>query len=91
MPIDNPFDSLNVNDSTRPALGLVAITTSDSADQARVLRTIYCGVAGNIAVMDTEGNSVTHLNVASGSYIGPFSVKRVLATGTTATNLIGYV
>lgn len=91
MPATNPFDTNNSYDSTRPALGLIAITTSDSADQTRVLRMIYCGVAGNISVIDTEGNTATHLNVASGSYIGPFSVARVKATGTTATNLIGYV
>jgi hypothetical protein len=88
---NNPL-SLNTKAAQdAPALQLIAITTSDSADQAQVLRMIYAGVGGDIAVQDLTGTTVTHKNVPTGGYIGPFSVARVMATNTTATNLIGYV
>lgn len=74
-----------------PALSMAAITPSDSADLANVARMIFVGTGGNVVVVDTAGNTVTHKNVASGSYIGPFKVARVNATNTTATDMIGYI
>ena len=73
------------------ALSLVAITPSDANDLTNVLRQIFVGVAGDVALLDTSGSSTIHKNVAAGSYIGPFKITRVLATGTTATNMVGYV
>lgn len=48
---------------------------------------IYAGVGGDIAVKTTYGTNVTFLNVPTGSTV-PVQVKMVLATGTTATNLV---
>jgi hypothetical protein len=90
MPANNPFSTF----STSPlagAISLVAITPSDVSDTANVLRQIYVGNGGDVRVVDTAGNEVTHINVPQGCYIGPFAVARVKASGTTATNLIGYV
>lgn len=63
-----------------------AVTPSD----ATILppSTIYVGVAGNVAVEPVVGGvAVTFTAVPAGSYIG-VRVKRVLATGTTATNMV---
>ena len=51
---------------------------------------IYVGTGGDIQVMMTAGDSTeNHLfqNVVSGSFL-PIKVKRVLATNTTASNLL---
>jgi hypothetical protein len=90
MAIDNPFG--NTYDGTgQPALRVENITTNDSADQPSVYRMIYVGVGGDIKITDMVGNVVVHKNAAAGSYIGPFRCARVWTTGTTATNLLGYV
>lgn len=90
MAIDTPFG--NTLDGTGMyALRLENITPSDSTDNASMYRQIYCGVGGDINLIDSKGNTVLHKNVASGSYIGPFYCARVKASLTTATNLIGYV
>ena len=81
----------NRNDASAPALGLVAITPSDSADLSTAVRSIYVGVGGDVCVIDTAGNTVTHVGAPQGGYLGPFAVARVKATGTTASSLIGYI
>lgn len=60
----------------------VAITPSDSADLPREML-IYCTVAGNVVVRDSNGTNMTYTVVAGD--ILPIIVKRVLATNTTAT------
>lgn len=90
MPAINPFANNNPIASS-PAISLVAITPSDSTDLTTAVRSIYVGVGGDVCVIDTAGNTVTHVGAPQGSYLGPFTVARVKATGTTATNLIGYV
>lgn len=49
--------------------------------------TIYVGVAGNLAVVDVYGNSVTYTECPVGWQ--PIQVTQVLATGTAATNIVG--
>lgn len=70
----------------------VAVTPSDSATiqlNGRDTRgcVIYCGVTGDIAVTTTGGETVTFKNVPQGMVL-PVQVTKVLATGTTATDLI---
>ena len=64
----------------------VAITPSDSA--AQQYRSIYVGGAGNVAVKTLGGNTVTFTAPPVGTVL-PVEVSQVLATGTTATLLIG--
>jgi hypothetical protein len=65
----------------------VAVTPSDGADivagQAAVA--LYIGGAGTLSFIDAIGNTVA-ATVVAGPF--PFQVKRVRATGTTATNII---
>ena len=73
-----------------PANGLVAISPSDSVDAAYKVRQIYVGTGGDVKVM--QGSVVvTFKNVPSGSVLGPFLVDKVLATGTDASNLVGFL
>ena len=74
-----------------PANGLVAISPSDSADAAAYqVRQIYVGTAGDVRVM--QGSVVvTFKNVPAGATLGPFLVDKVMATGTDASNLVGFL
>lgn len=71
-----------------PASSAFPITPSDSTDLAINTRCIYVGVTGNITLNMYDGSSVTFSNVPAG-FILPVRAKRILATGTTATSLIG--
>lgn len=71
---------------------LVAVTPNDSADltlpNGFVGTTyLYVGVSGDVAVVTAAGDSVTLKSVAAG-YFHPVSVRKVLATGTTATDIL---
>ncbi len=71
-----------------PANGAAAITPSDSTDLATYARAIYVGVGGNIKVDLTDaGTGVTFVGVPQGTIL-PVQVKRVYATGTTASSLV---
>lgn len=72
-----------------PALHAGAITPSDAADLAVTTRAIYVGGAGAVKLIlagDTE--AITLVAVTAGQVL-PVRAKRVLATGTTATGLVG--
>lgn len=68
--------------------GAVAVTPSDSTDLTRgATKGLYIGGAGNVAVITSGGDTVTFNAITIGN-VHPISVKRVLATGTTATNIV---
>lgn len=74
-----------------PANALVAISPNDSADVAAYkVRQIYVGTAGDVRVMQ-GGVIVTFKSVPAGSVLGPFLVDKVMATGTNATDLVGFL
>ena len=74
-----------------PALSLIAVTPSDSTAFAPAVRMLYVGTAGNVTVVTEDAVTVTFANVNAGSHIGPFFVKQVKATGTTASNIVASV
>ena len=74
-----------------PAVRTQAIAPSDTEDLPYVSRRIYVGTGGDVVTIDTYGNTVTHKNVPSGSYLGDAFFTRVKATGTTAADLVAYV
>jgi hypothetical protein len=91
------FDKINGDASARPiespAVGAFAITPSnatvfDGTGGKIPPRSLYVGGAGNVAVVMLNGTSVTFSGVAAGTTL-PIRVKQVLATGTTATMILG--
>lgn len=71
-----------------PLAKAFAITPADGADIAVNTRAIWVGGTGALAViMEGDTASVTLAAVPVG--LLPIAVKRVLSTGTTATNLVG--
>ena len=73
---------------TSPAEHAVAITPNDGADLANSTRGIYVGVTGNIKITTSAGDDVTFAGLAAG-IIHPIRARRVWATGTTATSIVG--
>ena len=77
------------NTDQSSAYGIVAITASDSADiPGGVVRGFMVGVAGDVAVVMADGSTGTLVGLAAGVQHA-FQVTRILATGTTATGIIG--
>lgn len=74
------------------ALQGVALTPSDTLVFSPPLTGIYIGASTtnstNIAVTHPNGNVVTYLNVVQGTIL-PVCASKVMATGTSASNLIG--
>lgn len=71
-----------------PATHGVAVTPDDSNDLAHVTRALYVGSVGDVTVVMKDGDTVTFTAMAGGQ-IYPLRIKRVKATGTTATQLVG--
>lgn len=70
-----------------PAKGAYALTPSDNQDIGMgICRSLYVGVTGDITLDTEESNAVLFKAVPVG--ILPVRVKRVRATGTTATNIV---
>ena len=76
-----------------PVVDGFAITPSDATNLPENTRGLLVGTAGNVAVIFVGSATqapVTLQNLAAG-VVHPLAVKRVLATGTTAANIIGLV
>lgn len=74
--------------SNEPAANAVAVTPNDSTDLTYVSRGIYCGTAGNLAViMAGNGATVTFVGLAAGSVLS-VRASRVMATNTTITSIV---
>jgi hypothetical protein len=61
------------------------VTPSDTVSQPGIL--LYVGGTGNVTLMTTNGQTVLFAGAPAGQFI-PATFARVMATGTTATNLV---
>lgn len=92
MPQINTPNPTNFSDAV-PSFGSAAITItpSDVGDDlyAKAV-TVYVGVAGNVTIRPEAqpSTTVTFQNVPAGSLV-PCRALGVMATGTTATGLVG--
>lgn len=74
-------------DMGSPASHGAAITGNDGTDLSSPARSLYIGVAGNLTVqMYPNGELVTFTNVPVG--ILPVQVKRLMATGLSASGIV---
>lgn len=75
-----------------PAEGGFAITPNDDEDLPAITRAIYVGTSSSqdLAVITADGTSLVFHNIAAGG-IHPLQIKRVLSTGTSASDLIGLI
>ncbi|HEX6537476.1 MAG TPA: hypothetical protein VF041_23040 [Gemmatimonadaceae bacterium] len=71
-----------------PASRAFAITPSDSVNFANVTRALYVGGAGNVVGVMQDGTVVTFSGMTAGT-VYALRLKRINATLTTATGLVG--
>jgi hypothetical protein len=71
-----------------PADNAFAITTDDDTDLTNFTRGLYVGVSGDVKVDLVASGTVVFTDLIAG-VIHPIRAKRVYATGTTATNIVG--
>ncbi len=75
-----------------PCRRWTTITPSDSTDLTEVPKAIYVGGAGDVAMIGVDApaaaTGVTWKAVPAASLL-PARARRVLATGTTATSIVG--
>ena len=79
-------------DDSFPAATAEEITPNDSADITNgFTKGVWVGGTGDLRViMINDTAAVTFTNVQGGSLL-PIRVKRVLATGTTATGIVAVI
>ncbi|MBM3496768.1 MAG: hypothetical protein FJX72_20970 [Armatimonadetes bacterium] len=70
-----------------PAEHAFAVTPNDSTDLTDWALALYVGVSGNVKVTTWAGETVTFANAPVG--VLPVRVRRVFATGTTASSILG--
>jgi len=83
----NDFETHTVGLAS-PARASEIITPSDVAELAHATRSIYVGTGGDVTLRMVSGEAVTLTNAQPGAFY-PIRVIQVLATGTTASNLLG--
>ena len=71
-----------------PAGHAPLITPNDTTDLPYITRAIYVGGTGDVKLTTVGGETVTFASVPAGTVL-PIRVARVLATGTTATAILG--
>ena len=74
-----------------PSPLVFAVTPHASTNFPQEVRQLYVGVAGNVAVVNLDDTVVTFQNVNAGTSLGPFYIKRVNATGTTASAIVAFI
>lgn len=79
------FSGLTESLSSPPS-DLIAVTPDDATDLAQVSRALNAATAGTIRVTTREGTTGS-ITVAAGIII-PIRVRRIWATGTTATGIV---
>ncbi len=75
------------NSLTAPARAGAEVTPSDTVDLPALTRALYVGTAGDIRVTLASNDTVTFKGVETGFM--PIRARRVFATGTTASDIVG--
>lgn len=71
-----------------PAEGVIAVTPSDGTDLGVICRALHVSGAGNVTLRASDNSEATFASVPAGSVLA-VRTRRVLATGTTATGIVG--
>ena len=76
---------------TRPVSGILkarTVTPSDTVDLPEYARWVKCGTSGTIAFVGWDGVTVSDPGAYAAGVWHPIYAKRILATGTGATQLM---
>lgn len=70
-----------------PTSNFATVTPHDTNSLLTACRAIYVGGAGNVVVINEDGESVTFVAVPAGTIL-PIATKQVKLTNTTATGIV---
>ena len=89
MPYDRTKDPLTTFQGTEGNFGSAGspITPSDTVDLALYAKAIVVTAAGNLVILpvqNNDGTTITFTGVQPG-FVPPYRIRRVFATGTTAS------
>lgn len=73
-----------------PAAHGFAVTPSDSSLLSETTRGLYVGAAGDITALMLSGANVTFSDVPAGTIL-PVRLTKIMATGTTASDIVALV
>ena len=76
-----------MSDYTDPGDRLVAVTPSDSTNLTGC-RGVYVGTAGNVALRAIHDSSAVTFTAVPAGTILPIRIDRVMATNTTASDIV---
>ncbi len=76
-----------MSNQTNPGTNLVAITPGVEIDPP--VRAIWVGGAGDVAIIASGDTAARTLKGAAAGQLIPVEVRRVEASGTTATDIVG--
>ena len=85
---NNPTNDPYQGSGTEPSRQFITIAPSDVTALAQAIRGLYIGGAGNVTVKGGDGVSVVFTAVPVGTTL-PIVPTFIMATGTTATLMIG--
>jgi hypothetical protein len=71
-----------------PAAGLYSVTPSDTTVLTPLPRALYIGAAGNIAIVAEDNTAAVVFVAVSAGQTLAVRAKKVMSTGTTATNIV---
>lgn len=74
---------------SNPAVVCNVVTPSNTIDLDPYARALRIGGTGDVTILNARGESVLFANVQDGETL-PCMVKRVMVTGTDATNIVAY-
>lgn len=84
----DPFES-TIDSPIAPAQNCFAVTPHDSAELPLVTKSIYIGQGGDLALLSLRGEaSVIFRNLPDGMLLD-VRARQILATGTTAADIVG--
>lgn len=75
---------------TSPSYKVFPVVASDSVNFTAEVRQLYIGTTGDVVVVNQDNTTCKFVGVLAGSLLGPFFIKRVNATQTTATNIVAF-
>ena len=78
--------------SIRPSVSVVLITPDDDNALEQAIMAISFAVAGDLRIETARGDVVTiPADALAAGMQHPIQIKKVFATGTTATGIVGYL
>lgn len=77
-------------EDVNPSPKVFNVTPSDTINFVKEVRQLYIGTAGDVSVVNQDDTVCTFVGVLSGSLLGPFFLKRINASLTTAANIVAF-